>query len=197
MKHAKLLGFTAIILWLTNLVHLWPLPPVEAAQTIQLYQGLLAQPPQSYPDWNERPEWERKRTEEMWQVHQEKLRQEIAEESELEIALWIKWCARFTLIAVAIAGWLSFALHKLRWKKILPATTLLLVTGYAIFNTAVYSEISIFWNSGSMLLRQAPWQLILPLLNFYLVPILLAVITIAALFGKEARNESNQTMGTI
>jgi len=198
MKRAKLLGITAITLWLTNLVHLWPLPPVEAAQTMQGYLRVLAQPPQSFPAWNERPEWEQKRVEKMWKLNQEKLRQVIADKDGLETVLWIKWCARFTLIAVGIASWLLFALRKLRWKKTLPATTILLLAGYAIFHTSVYSEVSIFWKFGGILFSQAPWKLvIIPLVYFYVISTLLVVITIAAMFGTEDKNEAYQTTGAI
>jgi hypothetical protein len=193
MKHANFLGITAISIWLTNLVFLWPLPPVEAAQTIQYYQTLLAEPsPQSLSNWNERSVSEKKRTEESWENLQEELRHNINEERELEIALWVKWCARFILIVIAIAGWLLFALQRLRQKIVLPTTTLLLIAGYAIFYSANYSEIAVYWKYGSMLFSKNPWGLVIaPILNFYVAPTFLCVITIAAFYGRNFQNEGN------
>ncbi len=199
MRRVKLLGFTAIILWLTNLVLLLPLPPVEVAQIIQEYQNYLAVPPQSLPNWNERTEWEQKRVEEQWQINEKEFRQNIAEANELEFAIWVKWCARLTLIAIAIVGWLMFTLNKLRWKIILPATTLLLVTGYAIFNPALYSEFfPLLWRQGKMLFGYGPWVLVIyPFLNYYVVPTLLAGITIAAFVGKDNHNGADQSNDAI
>lgn len=161
---------------------------------IQIHQEMLTKPPQSLPDWNDRPEMERKRTEEMWQTQEKKLRESIDDTNQLEIVYWVKWCARLSIIAIAVLSWLLFALNKLRWKKLLPATTLLLIIGYAIFYPAIYSGYFHMWASGSFFLPYVPWQFtIYPLITFIFAPFFLIIITIAAIYRK--RIHDNQTTG--
>jgi len=89
--HARLQGFVAIILWLTTIAHLSPLPPDEVAYYVEHFERNLAQPPMSLPNWDLRPEWEKKRTEESWNNTAQKMRSFIAEKGEQEVMLWIKW----------------------------------------------------------------------------------------------------------
>ena len=170
-------------------MHLWPLPSAEAEDDIQQYKSMVAAPPTSFSDWDRRPQWERSREEDMCKIQEKALRERIAERGELEVALWTRWCARFLLISFAIAGWVLFAMNKLRWKIILPTTTVLLIVGYVIFTGAVYSEFFRLWSSGRIVFGYAPWQLtIFPLVDYIVIPLLLVGLTIAAFFGRATQS---------
>lgn len=177
----RLQGVAAIFLWLTTIAHLSPLPPDEIARYVELFERNLAQPPMSLPNWDSRPDWEKDRTKESWNNTAQDMQRCIAEKEEQELVLWIKWWSRLTLIAIALGAWLLVSIAGRTPGRLLVGTTALLAIGYAVFNSAVYSEFVSLWLSGRVIFPYMPWQLsALAFFHYFFVPASLAWLTLAA-----------------
>jgi hypothetical protein len=179
-------GIAAVILWLTTIAHLSPLPPDEIAHYVELFEHSLAQPPMSLPNWNSRPEWEKDRTKEDWNNTSKEMLTFISDKTEEELVLCIKWWSRLILIAVALGGWLLVSIAGRIHRRLLVLTTALLLIGYAIFNSAVYSEFVRLWSTGRVVLPYIYWQFsALIYFHYFFVPGSLAWLTVSA-FTKSA-----------
>ena len=185
MNRNIVIAITAITLWLTSLVRLLPLPPDEVAHYVQLFQRSLAEPPESLPNWNDRPEREKQFVIESWKNTEKEMRSYISTAKEQESSLWTLWAARLCFITFAIVGWLLFAMQKSKW--LILVTTLLLVPSYLLRGSAVYTEYFHLWQSGRILFPYLSWQFTaFNIYHFFAMPFLLCILTIVAFVKKNS-----------
>lgn len=133
------------------------------------------------PNWDSRPEWEKDRTQESWNNTAQEMRRFVTEREEQELVLWVIWWARLTLIALALLGWLLVSFAGRIPRRLLVGTTALLVIGYAVFNSAVYSEFVRLWSTGRLVFPYMPWQFsALTFFHYFIAPASLIWLTLAA-----------------
>jgi len=189
VSNAARLAIAGAVLWISYSIALWPLPSRIAAETIAHFKELLAQPPWSLPDWESRPEWERKSTREGWAEAEAGLRKYVEHADEFEVVLWVKWALKLSLIAFGLAGWLLYFRKARPWKLLVTVTVTILVLGQIFFHSAVYSELFRNRIAGYTGFKFHPWWMaLLTLYQYFVLPILL--VAVAAFAFRRRWNES-------
>jgi len=182
LNRSLLLTILGLALWLSVVPQLSLLPPTEVAQYVKIFKKDISEHSESLPSCVI--------AESEWKAEMDSY---ISNTKHQENLLWVKWFALFSLVLLAVIGWLLFKLNKPIAKWLILTTSTLLVLKNVVFHFTSYLGYSKVLLGGSIHLL--PWQLIISSI-FYLLVLPLALMILTIMVFRQDLNLTHPSSGT-
>jgi hypothetical protein len=141
------IAILGLALWLSVIPELFLLPPAEVAQYVELFKKSISEHSECLPSC-ESAELE-------WKTE---INNYITSAKDQENWLWVKWFALFSLVLLAVVGWLLFKLNKPIAKWLILVTSALYVLRIVVYYSKGYFGFAKVVLGESVHLL--PWQVI-------------------------------------